>query len=394
MKVLFISSRFPLPADTGGKIRILNLLRLLAARHEIVMLSFARSGPVCGAHLREMARICTVHDPVEIQPGSRRGSWWFSDPRWHSDSMRLQIESEIRTGGYQFVIAAEVLAGFYAADIQALPRLVDNCELTVLKDAWTNTKQRLPVRAWWEWRKKSGFTASLVNRLDASTVVSEKERELLISLGVPPAKILVAANGVDLQHHRPEWGPPDEATIVYPGCIDFHANRDAMRYFVGEILPAIRARHPGIRLRITGEATQAQRREANPANDRSVEFTGFVPDVRPIVACSAVCVVPLRVGGGTRVKILEAMALGTPVVSTSKGAEGLPLVAGREALVTDTPASFADAVCRLLEESDLRSSIRENALRLVQRQFDWSLSLRPILAYMEGCSSASGTDTR
>lgn len=214
----------------------------------------------------------------------------------------------------------------------------------------------------------------------------------LITLGVPLAKILVAANGVDLRHHRPEWGPPNEAMIVYPGSVDFHANRDAMRYFVGEILPGIRARHPSIRLRITGEATQAQRQEVNPGNDPAVEFTGFLPDVRPIVARSAVCVVPLRVGGGTRVKILEAMALGTPVVSMRKGVEGLPVVAGRQALVTDAPASFADAVCRLLVERDLRSSIRENALRLVQAQFDWSLSLRPILTYMEGCASVPAAD--
>jgi glycosyltransferase involved in cell wall biosynthesis len=92
------------------------------------------------------------------------------------------------------------------------------------------------------------------------------------------------------------------------------------------------------------------------------------------------------------VKVLEAMALGTPVVSTRKGVEGLPVVAGRQALVTDAPASFADAVCRLLVERDLRSSIRENALRLVQAQFDWSLSLRPILTYMEGCASVAAAD--
>jgi polysaccharide biosynthesis protein PslH len=381
VKVLFVSSRFPLPADTGGKVRILNLVRHLSVLHDVTFLSFARSGPVSADHVRELAAICEVREPVAIAPSNLIGH--LRDPRWNSAAMRRQVSDEMRQGGQQFVIAAEVLAGYYAAQSNGAPRLLDNCELTVLYEAWAGRVASLPLRAWWTWQRKARFTAALANRFDACTVTSTIERNLLLRLGISPTKILVAANGVDLRTHRPEWGRPDRSALVYPGSIDFHANRDAMGFFVGEVLPRIRARHPEAHLLITGQCDDSQRRHVNSAAKSEVEFTGVLPDVRPVVARSGTCVVPLRIGGGTRVKILEAMALGTPVVSTSKGAEGLPLIARRHLLIADTPSAFADAVCSLMEDDALRATISTNALRFVNEQCDWSLAFLPIFACME-----------
>jgi glycosyltransferase involved in cell wall biosynthesis len=142
-----------------------------------------------------------------------------------------------------------------------------------------------------------------------------------------------------------------------------------MRYFCGEILPRIRAVEPRVRLRITGQAPQVAQKELSA--DNAVLFTGYVDDVRPLVRASAVCVVPLRLGGGTRLKILEAMALGTAVVSTTKGAEGLNVTNERHLLLADTPREFAEATLRLLNDAELRARLSRAARDRVSREYDW-----------------------
>jgi glycosyltransferase involved in cell wall biosynthesis len=148
------------------------------------------------------------------------------------------------------------------------------------------------------------------------------------------------------------------------------ANYDAMGFFLGDILPLIKKERPEVVLRITGKTAGVPLEQLPNVDD--VIFTGYLDDVRPSVAQSWVSVVPLRVGGGTRLKILEAMALGTPVVSTSKGAEGLDVTLGENILIADTPSGFADATLHLLEDHGLRARLSENGRSLVRTRYDWA----------------------
>jgi glycosyltransferase involved in cell wall biosynthesis len=179
----------------------------------------------------------------------------------------------------------------------------------------------------------------------------------------------VIPNGVDLDHYSYGQATPAPDSLVFSGALTYEANYDAMRYFLAEIYPLVRSMVPGVRLQITGRSSGIDLRAL--ALDSSVVITGYLPDVRPVVAGSWVCVVPLRLGGGTRLKILEAMALGTPVVTTTKGAEGLEVVPGEDIIIADHPATFAAATADLLRDERLREKLARNARRLVKEKYGW-----------------------
>jgi glycosyltransferase involved in cell wall biosynthesis len=181
---------------------------------------------------------------------------------------------------------------------------------------------------------------------------------------------------VDLPLYDGDFGSIEPESLVFPGALTYKANLWAVEFFLAQVFPAVKAQRPGVKLYITG------RTDGVPVDDLPLQdgviFTGYLDDVRPRVACSPVCVVPMTVGGGTRLKILEAMALGTPVVSTSKGAEGLDVVHGQDILIADDAGDFARAVLSLLQDRDLRTKLAINGRRLVEERHSWQIGARQL----------------
>jgi glycosyltransferase involved in cell wall biosynthesis len=201
-------------------------------------------------------------------------------------------------------------------------------------------------------------------------MVSQEDREFTQKLvDDRGCRVEVVPNGIDCQYNKPTFVPVGSNRIIYNGALTYSANYDAMRYFLREIYPLIRDQHNEVSLTITGSTKGVDL--TTLMLDESVSLSGYVDDIRPLVAGSAVCVVPLRIGGGTRLKLLESMALGTPVVSTSKGAEGLDVVNGEHLLIADTPADFATCTLRLLCDTRLRRRLAINARQLVEEKYDW-----------------------
>ena len=195
---------------------------------------------------------------------------------------------------------------------------------------------------------------------------SERDRELAVSAGceVPTA---VVPNGVDLIEFAPEETPTG-SDIVFVGA-DFYPNNDAIRFYADEVFPVVRRSYPGARLVVVGGA-------ANALRDRTregVELLGVVENVREHVARAAVVIAPLRVGGGTRLKILEAMAMARPVVATRIGAEGIDARAGRDILIADDPRDLARETLRVLADAELARAIGSAGRELVQRRYDWDV---------------------
>jgi glycosyltransferase involved in cell wall biosynthesis len=176
-------------------------------------------------------------------------------------------------------------------------------------------------------------------------------------------------NGIQLSEYVSDFGQPLPDTLVYAGSLTYRPNFEAMAFFLREIFPAIRAERPNVKLLVTGKP-DGQAQAALPSTD-GVVFTGYLPDVRPTVAQSWVSLAPLLAGGGTRVKILESLALGTPVVATTKGAEGLEFVSGRELLIADQPSDFAEAVLSLLRDVGLRRRMSQAGRQGVKQKYDW-----------------------
>jgi glycosyltransferase involved in cell wall biosynthesis len=226
------------------------------------------------------------------------------------------------------------------------------------------------------WRKMRREEEGLWRRVDAITVTSPRD-EARVRAAHPGARVAVVPNGVDVEWYRPRPRDPapDRRTVLFFGALDYYPNSEGLLSFLDDTWPRVLATNPSARLRILG-------RRPPPAlvarQGPAVELGGFVEDLRPSLAEAAVVIVPLRLGGGTRLKILEAMAMGKPVVSTTLGAEGLDAAHGRELLVADDPVRFAAEVRRVLDDPALAARLGKAARAFVERRYSWRASARAL----------------
>jgi glycosyltransferase involved in cell wall biosynthesis len=383
MRVLVVSTWFPYPPSTGAKSRAHHLLRVLGERHEVALISFADT-PIEPEWIDRVRRLCGHVEVVERPPFHQdrlRGILGFLSPRpravvaTDSSEMRARVARLADAWRPTHVMALTAATAPYVLDLPARlrPRAsldVDNLMTRALYDEYRRAAGPRRLRRWAAWRKFQRYERRLIRRFDVALLLSQDDvdivRPFVAGRGV---RLAIVPNGVDVAHHRPGLVEPDRHRLVFNGSLTYEPNRDAMEFFVAEVLPTIRARVPELRLVITG-AREPSFLDGRPPPP-GVELTGHLADVRPAVAGSWACVVPLRLGGGTRVKILEAMALGTPVVSTRKGAEGLEVRDGVHLLLADSAAELAAQTLRLIESPALRARLAADARRLVEERYDW-----------------------
>jgi polysaccharide biosynthesis protein PslH len=257
---------------------------------------------------------------------------------------------------------------------EKLPRLVvDSHEIAYdlarqFAAAGANLGRRLYAGA--NWRKLRGEELGIYREADGVYLCSAEDEQRLHDQ-IPEARTVVIPNAADVDYYqpRPADTPSDGRTVVYFGLLSTVPNIDAVNHFVQDIWPRIAEAHPDAHCKIIGgRPPPSLLALAGPR----VELTGFVPDLRPHLAAAAAVVVPLRLGGGTRLKIVEAMAMGKAIVSTTLGAEGIEAVPGRDILIEDQPVAFADAINRLLAEPSLAACIGQSARRLAVERYAWS----------------------
>jgi glycosyltransferase involved in cell wall biosynthesis len=231
-----------------------------------------------------------------------------------------------------------------------------------------------PLLRWYagvEWPKLRDFEVAAMRRADVTLAVSDADRDAFLALAPDLAgKVETVPIGVDTDYFSAAEREPDAQTILSIGTMSWLPNIDAMQWFVGEILPLVRAERPGARVSIVG-SNPAKAVVALGKRDPAVVVTGTVPDVRPYAKECGVFVVPLRSGSGVRVKILNALAMGLPVVSTAIGAEGIAVTHGENILIADTPRQFAEAVCRVLNDRTLADRLGANGRALVEERYTW-----------------------
>ncbi len=375
MRILFLSGWFPYPPDNGSKIRIFNLLKHLAVHHEIELLSFA-NGEVSKERIAVMKQHCpTVRTTpyIEFNPHRLKAMLGFLSPRprsvmdTYSQEMAFLVGAATRKE-FDIVVASQLRTAPYALATRNTPVVMEEIELTREWERFQNARGLARLRARVSWLKLAGFIRHLLRHFAGSTVVSEREKELVVQIAPDAPPPLVVPNGVALQDYRGDYGEPQPGTLVYAGSLTYDVNLEAVEFFAREVWPHIKAQRPDAILRVTGsiDGIPPQRLPTG----QGIELTGYLDDVRPTIARSWVSIVPLRQGGGTRLKILEAMALGVPVVSTTKGAEGLQVISGQHLLIADDPIQFAQAVLRLLNDTHLRSRLAANARQLAQK-YTW-----------------------
>lgn len=400
MQILFLSTWFPYPPDNGSKIRVYHLLRSLNERHEVDLLSFAfgTAMPTAAA----LNTFCRTVQFVACDPHHRhslaRSLRFFSPTPLATQPVRemlLLVRHLAQQRSYDAVIASTKGTAVYALDVPAPVRILEehNSGNRQMRERYEQAVGPLSrLRCWVSWQKTRRYETAVFPNFGLITMVSQADRAATLEILQPhqQTSVEIVPNGVDCQQNRPHWGSSKENTLIFNGALTYSANYDAMRYFLAEIYPLIKQGAPDVRLRITGSLQNVDLTAL--ALDESVELLGYVEDIRPVVTESAVCVVPIRMGGGTRLKILEAMALGVPVVSTTKGAEGLTTNHQQHLLLADSPAEFATSVLELIANPLKRQQLAVAARHFVELHYDWSEIGRAFLKLIESCDAMKSPD--
>ncbi len=383
MRTLFVSPRQCWPAISGAKLRDYHFARALGARSELTYVYYADPGsaPLTKQHLPFAKEIIAVPRPRSYSPAKLLqgllGRFPLSVINYQSAPMNAALERLFRQADFDVVhLDATQLAGFAGLIERFNPRA------QVVYD-WHNIESELLYRyaeSSSSLRRKfyARMTASRMEELETRLLESRaahllcSERELArVKARVPLCRASVIENGVDTSRYDPAIpaGSP-RSRILFVGLMAYHANADAAIWFARDVWPTIRERLAGFTFTIVGanpgESVLALRSE--PA----VEVTGTVPDVRPFYEDAFAVVVPLRTGSGTRLKILEAMAAGVPVISTPLGAEGLHVSPGRDLLVANKPEDWHPLLLSLRDQSRW-SSIASSARSLVKNCYDWKI---------------------
>jgi glycosyltransferase involved in cell wall biosynthesis len=294
-----------------------------------------------------------------------------------TDSARMRSLVVEAASSADAVLALQTDAARYVIDVAGrVPAVFDEVEVGVLREQYVSARGwRARVRQGLTWFKFRRYVRSIVGRFDYATVVSEQERQHLRDIGCDASRIVVVPNGMAVAGSAPAVERAER--LIYPGSVKYSANLDAVQYFIRQVFPLLRERHPALEFHVTGAVDGTD--VGDLAHVDGVTFTGSLPDVGPAIAESAACVVPLRIGGGTRLKVLHGMAVGTPVVSTSKGIEGLEVEPERDVLVADTPQRFADQVLRVLDDPATGMQLALAGQAVVAEKYAWG----PIVATLE-----------
>lgn len=380
--IVFISWWWPYPANNGAKIRIYNLLRHLAQRYEVTLLSFADGGEATPEQIAHMVEFChqvkVVSKPI-YQPGTLKATLGYLS-RWprslvdvYSTDMESLVKQVCASGTVDVLVASEFQTMRYFDAVPHIPAVLEEIETTIFHNAVEQASgQANRLRAQMTLTKFESALRQLLERGVAFTVVSEAEKRNIERFAPPNATIRVVPNGVDTVTLQPKLDllyEPEK--LIYTGAVTYKPNEDAVRYFIREVWPLVRAKKPQAQFYVTGGTGSVN--VSDLAAQPGVTFTGYLASVSDAVQSSAAMVVTLQSGGGTRLKILEAMALGTPVISTRKGAEGIDVHDGQDILLADTPQALADAVIRVIDDRALRKNLAASARLLVEREYDWGM---------------------
>jgi glycosyltransferase involved in cell wall biosynthesis len=397
MRILWVKMGGLWPPTSGGRTRSLQIISELSRRHAVTVVTTHADGDDPDglvAHLAGCERVVSFpyHVPKRGSarfPSTVARSWLSRDPvdlwKWRMPAVR-ECANGLVDAGRVDVCVADFLFAFANVPLdRGVPTVLfeHNVEYLIWKrlcDLETAAWRRALLEV--EWRKLRAREAAACRACDVTIAVSEDDRDRLLALA-PAAEITWIPTGVDTNYFTTTAGGERPAHVVFSGSMDWHPNEDAVRYFINDILPLVRAEVPAVTFSVVGRNPSPELGAAAAA--AGVEVTGTLDDIRPSIAEAALCVVPLRAGSGTRLKIFEALAMGKAVVSTTVGAEGLAIESGRHYVAADGAQNFARAVIALLNDPVRRRAIGAAGRQLVERKYSWAQVARPFESH---CQSA------
>jgi glycosyltransferase involved in cell wall biosynthesis len=382
-KLLFLSQTLPFPPDSGTAIRSYNVLRLLARDYDVTALCFYRRAttPDLAGSLAALREIASSVEAFPIEQEHSRARMLFDHARsvltgraytafaYRNSAFTRTLLAHLAREKFVLAHLDSLDLGAYVPMLAGVPVIAvhQNVESALLRRRAANEPNALRhMYLRLQARLMEGEERRWSPRVALNLAVSDSDAEDLRAL-VPNARFEMIPNGVDVEAFVPSGGAVDNG-IVFVGGMSWFPNADALEFFDEEILPLVRSRDERVKVTWVGRAKPDV--IASYAK-RGIHLTGHVDDIRPHVAAAACYVVPLRIGGGTRLKILDAWAMGKAVVSTSIGCEGLQTADGRNILIRDDPVEFAEAVIQVLSDSELRERLGREGRATVEQTYAW-----------------------
>ncbi|MDQ3819964.1 MAG: glycosyltransferase [Acidobacteriota bacterium] len=389
MRILWLKTELLHPVDKGGKIRTYQMLKELKREHhvtyltlddgagardaqerateycqELVRVPHSTSGKFSAAFYRELALNAFSRLPYAVK-------------KYESAAMRREIRERALSGSFDLLVCDFLAPSVNVPQEIACPTVLfeHNVEELIWKrhyEVQSNPLKRAYLYG--QWRKMRAFERAACRRFDQVIAVSREDSQMIArEYGVSSVKDV--PTGVDTEYFRPLKGENEELAgerhnLIFTGSMDWLPNEDAIKYFIAEIMPLVKQSVPDVTLTVVGRNPSPHLIDLSK-RDTSITVTGRVEDVRPYIDSAAAYIVPIRIGGGTRLKIYEAMAMEKAIVSTTVGAEGLPVRDQQELLLADTPAAFAEATARLLLYKDFARELGLRAAAAVRERFSW-----------------------
>jgi glycosyltransferase involved in cell wall biosynthesis len=378
MKILYLTPFSPVPPTYGGAIRSYHLLKQLVRRHEVTVVGFGSKSEreaVKNAYPELKNRVYFLDQPfkrfsrkwVMLYSLLSRHSYWYNLSM--RNDMQRMLYDVLMSYDFDLVQSEFPILSHYKMPISAL-KVIDAHNVE-----YDNFRRMSKGDVGWSHRLLYGMEArkfkheeiDTIANQDGLFVTSQRDADIF-SMDLPDVPKFVIPNGVDLDYFKPWKSVKEPQSLIFVGTMDYAPNIDAMQYFLDRIYPQVKKRVPGLKLYIVGSNPPA---EIQQRRSSDVVITDFVPDVRSYMNRSSVFVVPLRMGGGTRLKILEAMAMQIPVVTTSIGCEGLQVTHQETAMIADSARQFTEYVVELLYNRSLRNRLVDQAYQLVTENYSW-----------------------
>lgn len=395
MKILIISDALPYPPDEGEKIRLFNIIKNLSKTHDISLIT------LIGAQhekqfIPELRKYCSRVNTVLLKkrskfdhmPGLIRyliSGEPLDNKFVFVDEMKRKIQELTYSESFDIV---QIEHSIMAPYIKAISVINSSKKVLTLHNIVSLQYQRIlkteknigkKIRTFINWIQMKKWETKFAMNFDLCVTMSDNEKKFLQSIN-PKLNIAVIPNGIDVENFKPLPDNFRTNNLLYIGKMDYQPNVDAVLYFIKEIFPVIKRKTKNIKFIIVGSNPAKEIKQLE--NNKDIIVTGYVNDVRPFYEQCALSVVPLRAGGGTRLKILESMAFGRPVISTSIGCEGLHVCNNENIIISDKPEEFARKTIELLQNVNFREKISKNGRNLVEHNYSWgSIAKKQIQIY-------------
>ena len=383
MNILFLTPYLPYPLNNGGLIRVFHLLTNIARQHQVTLLCMEpdNSDQRDGIKLIQSKGIEVLLVPVARNQKKENKRLYqllslfsgntYQYYQYYSEQMQKALTEQLKSGKHDLLLVEFSQMGYYNFTTD-IPRFVDqhNVEYEIMQRTFETEKSPLrKILARSEWKKYREHEIENCEKFTACLTTSNRDAKILHDRS-SKLKCHVIPNGVDSEFFTPRNSIVDPNMILFTGTISYYPNTEGILWFYETIWPRIKELKPEAKFCIAGKSPPPEVQKLS-ATDKQIVVTGAVDDMRDFYGKASVVVVPLRVGGGTRLKILEGMAMQKAIISTSIGAEGIEHSDGDNILLRDTPDEFAKSVVEVMENDDLRNSLARGGRTLVEKKYDW-----------------------